>query len=138
MKIATARKHATTGQYNFLVKLPFLAPVLIDMEKAESTNDRAPDFNLFFEGERCGALWTRTSNGGESFLSGPIETPVVPGGRLEIAIFKSKTDPGALEMTWRPPLPGRASNAFTEPGSTTATAPAQSAPAGADDDHPPF
>jgi uncharacterized protein (DUF736 family) len=134
MKIATARKHATTGHYSFQVKLPFLAPVIIDMEAVESANDRAPDFNLFFEGEKCGALWKRNSQGGESFLSGPIETPVIPGGRLEIAIFKSKSDPGTLEMTWRPPLPGR--SGASEPGSTTA--PAQSAPATGDDDHPPF
>jgi uncharacterized protein (DUF736 family) len=130
MKIATSQKLPATGNHLFEIKLPFCPVTTVVMEKAEATSDRAPAFNLFYEGEKCGALWKRSSQSGESFLSGPIEAPVFPGGRLEVAIFHSKSEPGALEMTWRAPAQSR----------TGAAAPAPSAPSAlvGDDGHTPF
>ena len=105
MKIATGTKDDTTGKITFPVSIPFLAPATLVLEKLEKPKDTYPDYGVFCEGERCGALWKRVPrNGGDAFLSGPIESPVFPGGRLEVAVFVSREEGrhGQMDMTWRP------------------------------------
>ena len=105
MRIAIGKKDPATGRYVFPVFIPFLTPITLEMEKVDNANnDRAPSMQLLCGGEKCGALWKRQAKGagGESFLSGSIESPVFPGGRLDIAVFHSKDHGGALDMTWRP------------------------------------
>jgi len=102
MRIGTGIKN-DQGGLRFEVRIPFLAPCVIDLEKVENPGERAPHWHVLHKGERCGALWRRVpKNGGEAFLSGVIESPVFPGGELKVAVFNSKT-PGVLkDMTWRP------------------------------------
>ena len=104
MRIAIGKKDPATGRYVFPVLIPFLIPITLEMEKVESTNDRAPSMQILCGGEKCGALWKRQPKGasGEAFLSGSVESPVFPGGRLDSAGFHSKGAAGQLDMTWRP------------------------------------
>lgn len=134
MRIAIGKKDPETGRYVFPVFIPFLIPITLEMEKVEpSNNDRAPAMQLLCAGEKCGALWKRQAKGAssESFLSGSIESPVFPGGRLDIAVFYSKDHAGALDMTWRPRETSGSQPADSRPTSNPA-------PVAADDDDIPF
>jgi uncharacterized protein (DUF736 family) len=137
MRIAKGYKH-DGGALRFDVRIPFLAPCEVLLTKVANPGERQPHWHVTHQGERCGALWRREPrNGGEAFLSGQIESPVFPGGKLEIAVFNSK-EPGHLkDMTWRPADERRET---TSPASDSGYA-SQSAPADRgeeDDDDIPF
>jgi uncharacterized protein (DUF736 family) len=137
MRIAIGKKDPATGRYVFPVFIPFLTPITLEMEKVDNAkNDRAPSMQLLCGGEKCGALWKRQAKGasGESFLSGSIESPVFPGGRLDIAIFHSKDQGDCLDMTWRPRENTGEQRAESRPAASESTA----STAGADDDDIPF
>jgi uncharacterized protein (DUF736 family) len=140
MRIANIKK-SPEGKYIFTVSIPFLAPTVIEMQKIESANDRAPDWDLLCDGGKCGALWRRMpkSPTGESFLSGMIESPAFPGGRLDVAVFKSKDVGGQMDMVWSPPRDRGTSDA---PPPSQSSQQASSAPpagrSGEDDDDIPF
>lgn len=109
-----------SGRITATLVAPGLHPFTVELAKLEKTNDRAPDWEVRLGLERCGALWKRKSrDGGLEFLSGPLESPVFPGGELDI--------------TWNPPREERQAAA-----SAPASAPAGSAPVGTDDDEIPF
>lgn len=102
MRIAKGYKH-DGGALRFDIRIPFLAPCEVLLTKVENPGERQPHWHVTHQGERCGALWRRVpKTGGEAFLSGQIESPVFPGGKLEVAVFNAK-EPGHLkDMTWRP------------------------------------
>jgi uncharacterized protein (DUF736 family) len=140
MRIAIGKKQAS-GRYQFQVAAPFLPADTIEIGEAEKTKDNAPDWVVTHHGERCGAFWKRTPRGGgDTFLSGHLESPAFPGGKLEVAIFilRDGERRGEMDMIWSPPR-DRNGSAGSNQGS--ASAPATSAPtstAGADDDDIPF
>lgn len=79
------------------------------MLKNESENPSAPRYQFFYGGEKCGAMWRRTpKGGGESYLSGHIESPVFPGGKLDVAAFVAKEGgEGLMDLVWNPPREAR-------------------------------
>ena len=139
MRIAIGKKQ-TSGRYQFQVAAPFLPAATIEIGKAEKTKDNAPDWAVTHHGERCGALWERTPRGGgDTFLSGHLESPAFPGGKLEVAIFiiREGDRRGEMDMIWSPPRDRNGS----APINQGANAPTNSDPAstaGADDDDIPF
>ena len=95
-------KRSETG-LRFDVDIPGLAPFAIDLEKNPQQAERAPDWVALYRGERCGALWKRVPKaGGEAYLSGNLEGPAFPDGRLEIAVFTAKREGSQKDMVWRP------------------------------------
>lgn len=106
MRIGIGKKEGEAGHLHFAVRIPFLSPVQLVLQKEEQKrSDRSPDYSVMIEGQRAGALWKRTpNNGGPAFLSGMIESPAFAGGKLEVAIFAAKEDErkGEMDMVWRP------------------------------------
>lgn len=101
MRIGIGKKN-NSGGFTFEISIPFLEPCSLDIAKVENPKDKQPHWYVYFQGERCGALWRRTPRaGGDDFLSGQIESPLFPGQELPIAIFNSEV-PGQKNMTWRP------------------------------------
>jgi uncharacterized protein (DUF736 family) len=95
-------KRSETG-LRFDVDIPGLAPFAIDLEKNPQQAERGPDWIALYRGERCGALWKRVPKaGGEAYLSGNLEGPAFPDGRLEIAVFTAKREGSQKDMVWRP------------------------------------
>jgi uncharacterized protein (DUF736 family) len=134
MRIAIGRKNPDDGRLHFAVNIPFLAPALIELAKVENPIGNQPGWNAYHGNERCGAFWVKTPNaGGDPFLSGHIESPLFPGGRLEVAIFSAKEENrrGEKDMVWSPPRE-RASTTQASTSSTTSSG--STAPAAADDD----
>lgn len=114
----------------FDVDIPGLAPFPIDLVRSGQTSDRAPDWHAVYRGERCGAFWKKVPRGGgEAFLSGHLESPAFPGGRLEVAIFTAKAAGSQKDMIWRPRVEEK--SATSERSSNQSSAPAQ-APAPVD------
>ena len=145
MRIAIGRKNPDDGRLRFAVNIPFLAPALISLAKVENPTGNQPGWNAYHGNERCGAFWVKTPNGGgDPFLSGHIESPLFPGGRLEVAIFSAKEENrrGEKDMVWSPAR-DRDRGATTSTSSTTSTnsttSSGSSAPAATgDDDDIPF
>lgn len=95
-------KRSETG-LRFDVDIPGLAPFVIELEKNPQQGERGPDWLALYRGERCGALWKRLPKaGGEAYLSGNLEGPAFPDGRLEIAVFTAKREGSQKDMVWRP------------------------------------
>ena len=82
------------------------------MERNDSEVANAPRYHFLYGGERCGAMWRRTPKaGGESYLSGHIESPIFPGGKLEVAAFVAKVGgEGLMDLVWTPPRAARAND----------------------------
>lgn len=86
--------------------VPFLPTMEITLSKNKSDKktDHSPDFFIYMNRKkgyngpksRVGALWTEkvdkqdSPRYGEGYMRGHIETPLVPGDRLYIAIFKAQ------------------------------------------------
>ena len=135
MRIGTGKKNHETGGLVFGIAIPFLSPLEIELSKSDTHGQNHPEWIARFEGERCGAFWKKTPKaGGDSFLSGHIESPVFPGGKLEVAIFSAKESErrGEMDMVWSPPRESRADATTSAPSSASAA----SAPADEDDDIP--
>jgi uncharacterized protein (DUF736 family) len=100
------------GKFQFTVAAPFLPALQMAMERNDSEVAKAPRYHFLYGGERCGAMWRRTPNGGgESYLSGHIESPIFPGGKLEVAAFVAKVGgEGLMDLVWTPPRPSRAND----------------------------
>lgn len=106
MRIGTGKKNAATGNLEFVVKIPFLGSEAVLLVRQEKKAESSPDYAIEIGGMRVGAVWRRTPRGGgEAFLSGPMESPVFPGGKIEIAIFASKDEDrkGEMDVLWSPP-----------------------------------
>ena len=105
MRIGIGTK-TDVGKFAFTIAAPFLPAMQLTMERnTNASNEQAPRYHFFYGEERCGAMWRRTPNGGgESYLSGQLESPVFPGGRLEVAAFVAKVGgEGLMDLVWSPP-----------------------------------
>lgn len=100
------------GKFQFTVAAPFLPALQMTMVRNDSEVAKAPRYHFLYGGERCGAMWRRTPNGGgESYLSGHIESPLFAGGKLEVAAFVAKVGgEGLMDLVWTPPRPARAND----------------------------
>ena len=100
------------GKFQFAVAAPFLPALQVSMERNDSEVANAPRYHFLYGGERCGAMWRRTPKaGGESYLSGHIESPIFPGGKLEVAAFVAKVGgEGLMDLVWTPPRAARAND----------------------------
>ena len=128
MRIGKGKKIGE-GHFRFTVVVPFLNVFELEMVKAENRGERSPSYQFLCNGERCGAMWTRTpKGGGDRFLSGVIETPVFPGGKIEVASFVSKEEGHEMDLAWSPQRDA--------PAPAQGSAPQGSAPQGSDDDIP--
>ena len=96
------------GRFDFTVAAPCLPAAQLSMVRNDSTVENAPRYHFLYGEERCGAMWRRTPKaGGESYLSGHIESPVFPGGKLEVAAFVSKVGgEGLMDLVWSAPRAG--------------------------------
>lgn len=108
------------------LSIPFLSKISITLNQNTkeniSSNDPVFYINLTkAKGEggpksRIGALWLKkieketSAKYGQEYLSGSIETPVVPDGKLYISIFKTEVKEGEkekdwdYEIVWNPPV----------------------------------
>ena len=106
MQIGWGKKMDGSERIRFDVKILGMVTFAIEIEANPEPGDKRPDFLVYFGNERAGALWSRTPQaGGEKFLSGNIESPVFPGGVMDVAVFKVKEGDrvGQYDLTWRPP-----------------------------------
>lgn len=139
MRIAIGKKQPS-GSYQFQVAAPFLPGATLEIARAEKSKDTAPDWIVTHHSERCGAFWERTPrSGGDTFLSGHLESPSFPGGRLEVAIFivREGDRRGEMDMIWSPPR-DTPRGAAPSAGSAGSASSAPTSTAGADDDEIPF
>lgn len=120
----------------FEINIPFLAPCIVALQRVENPGERSPHWHVYHEGEKCGALWRRIpGGGGEAFLSGHIESPLFPGGKLEIAVFASKESGSQKDMVWRPRMESEKPRPESRPASSDSTG---STPSPEYDDDIPF
>lgn len=114
---------------------PFLPRLEITLSQNKKENMTSSD-PLFYIGmnkakgyagpkSRIGALWIKkvekqaSPKFGQEYLSGNIETPVVPGGTLYISVFKveepkegEKSKEWDYEILWTPSRPQREDNSY--------------------------
>jgi uncharacterized protein (DUF736 family) len=105
MKIGIGIKNPTTGVIELNVIIPFAKAERISLQRNETKQGSQPDFLAFLGMERCGAMWKKTSTkGGQTFLSGNLESPVFPGGTIDVALFAATDEnrKGEYDLTWRP------------------------------------
>lgn len=144
MKLASGIKQVN-DTFRFELAAPGFQCVLIASKVPEDKRvANGPDWNLWHAGERCGALWKTTPrNGGDEYLEGNLESPVFPGGKVRVAVFKSKHEDrkGQLDLVWTPPRedrdrPASGGSCGTSQGYAPGTGSANPAPAGDDDEIP--
>ena len=105
------------GRFDFTVAAPCLPAAQLSMVRNDSTVENAPRYHFVYGDERCGAMWRRTpKGGGESYLSGHLESPVFPGGKLEVAAFVSKTDAALMDLVWSVPRGSSSAKASEDRG----------------------
>lgn len=137
MRIGIGKKSETGLRFD--VDIPGLAPFAIDLEKNPTPGDRQPDWHAYYAGQRCGAFWKKVPRaGGEAFLSGALESPAFPGGRLEVAIFTAKQAGSQKDMIWNPRREERSTSSTTQSAPDRTTAPAPESCGTEDDDDIPF
>lgn len=118
----------------FDVDIPGLAPFPVELVRSEQTSERAPDWHATYRGDRCGAFWKKIPRGGgEAFLSGHLESPAFPGGRLEVAIFAAKESGSQKDMIWRPRLEEKPGASEKSSAPAQAPAPAERGDEGEDE-----
>jgi len=77
------------------------------ISKNNSESENAPEYNIFAHNEKgwigrkqkVGALWMKEFEG-EKFMSGHIETPFVPGGKLQISLWRAKPLYDGEKVDW--------------------------------------
>lgn len=137
MRIAIGKK-SETGLL-FEVEIPGLNAFFITLVRSEQQSDRAPDWHALYEGQRCGAFWKKIPNGGgEAFLSGHLESPLFPGGRLEVAVFTAKESGSQKDMVWSPRREDRSASSDRTAASSTSTSATAAGPESGEDDDIPF
>lgn len=121
MRIGTAHYDEQTQSIHASIAAPGLVGFSIQLRKVSEPRDRGPAWEIYYEGQRCGALWKRTvRDTGLEFLSGPLESPAFPGGKIEISVWKAKEADRKKEwdITWSP------AREESRPATTTVPAPA--------------
>lgn len=114
-----------------MINIPFLRPIecgLIPTPDDElAKNQNAPIYKIVlfkpknYEGARqiIGGIWNAVSNDGKTnYFRGHIETPLVAGGRVYLALFTPKEPNGLMfEATWS--APKKNNNSYTPQANTT-------------------
>jgi uncharacterized protein (DUF736 family) len=140
MRIGTAKQDPETNRITATITAPGLVAFEVELFKIKEPQNRQPDWEIRYYGERCGALWKRTGRGENAveFLSGPLESPIFPGGKIEIAVWKAKEPgrKGELDITWNPPRVDRQESAPA--ANSSGSTPSAAGGAGEDDDDIPF
>lgn len=95
-----------------VIKAPGLREFSLKLQAVQpEQGKRMPAFKLFHrsntrKGEQyrdlnCGALWHEVSGDQQTqYLSGHIESPMIPGGKLRIALFQSKPLYDGEQVNW--------------------------------------
>ncbi|AQW87122.1 putative protein (DUF736 domain) [Campylobacter pinnipediorum subsp. caledonicus] len=100
-----------------IINIPFARPLEVALLKASAedkkNNANLPDFKIVlqrpkgYQGQRqiIGALWKRQSQRGLEYISGSIQSPILPGGQMYIALFEPTQDDSQLlyEISWSVP-----------------------------------
>lgn len=131
MRIAIGKKSDLGLRFD--VDIPGLAPFPLDLVRNENTGQNQPAWHAQYRGERCGAFWKKTAKeSGEEFLSGQLESPAFPGGRVDVAIFNSQQK-GCKDMTWRYRPTEEKSTTAPKPAPSSQSAPSERGAEGDDD-----
>lgn len=95
-----------------VIKAPGLREFSLKLQAVQpEQGKRMPAFKLFHRSNtrknekyrdlNCGALWHEVSSDQQTqYLSGHIESPVIPGGKLRIALFQSKPLYEGEQVNW--------------------------------------
>ena len=100
-----------------MINIPFMRPIecslIITPPEELAGNQKAPIYKIAlykpkgWEVSRqiIGGIWSAVSKDGKvNYFKGHIETPLVAGGRVYIALFEPKEDNGLMfEVTWSAP-----------------------------------
>lgn len=74
---------------------------------ATSKAAKPPVALAYYRNEEIGAFFKETSPGGVEYLSGALESPMFPGGKIHVSIFRAREDDraaaGERDMLWSPP-----------------------------------
>jgi uncharacterized protein (DUF736 family) len=77
--------------YDLVMKVPFQKETNMYVVKNDKqTGEHSPQMRIFYSGNQAGAIWKKTSQKGEDYLSGSVFCLGMPENRLSFAIFKSK------------------------------------------------
>ncbi|MDR2153056.1 MAG: DUF736 family protein [Helicobacteraceae bacterium] len=103
MRIGVIRKIEIESEryLEMSVNAPFLYPAKFRLFKIKSLSASAPNYQLYLQpphpkkGEKqaahnVGALWIRTNDKGDNYMSGYIESPLFASGKIGIVVFKPK------------------------------------------------
>ncbi|EMJ37974.1 PF05284 domain protein [Leptospira interrogans str. FPW1039] len=103
MKIGTMsqsdKKADGTDKPTFDLKfnIPFLKiENMWALPNSKKNSDNHPDYVIMYSGSLCGGLWKKKSSNNEDYLSGNIESPLFPEGKLQFAIWKDRAPNGDL------------------------------------------
>lgn len=104
MKIGTMsqsdKKADGTDKPTFDLKfnIPFLKiENMWALPNSKKNSDNHPDYVIMYSGSLCGGLWKKKSSNNEDYLSGNIESPLFPEGKLQFAIWKDRAPNGDLK-----------------------------------------
>ncbi len=88
-----------TSWNKMTIRAPFARQQDYKITKHNGTREGEPDFDIYllvnnkgekFRNPKVGALWLKRSEKGEEYMSGNIESPVVCGGKIYIALVKAR------------------------------------------------
>lgn len=103
MKIGTMSKsekkadNSDKPTFDLKFNIPFLKiENMWALPNARKESDKHPDYVIFNSGYICGGLWKKTSSNNDEYLSGNVESPVFPEGKIQFSIWKEKDDSGKL------------------------------------------
>lgn len=97
--------------FEMVIKAPGIREFRLKVVENKDAGQNKPAFHLYYrtnqkKGEnyrdlRAGALWNAVSQDGQTqYLSGNIESPAIPGGRLWIACFNAKAQYENEQVMW--------------------------------------
>ncbi len=93
----TAKDKSVTKYIELSLRSPGIAFSATLSKVKEKTQDNSPDYSLWFSPNRrgehfdrikIGSLWMKTSEKGNPYMSGYIESPIFPNGKIYISIVK--------------------------------------------------
>jgi len=106
--------------FEMSIRVPFGSCTLTMAKRTPKEGDaeNAPDFDLWFSPNRrgesfdrmkAGSLWMKTSEKGNTYLSGYLESPLIASGKMYISVVKyvhqegMKFQPILYNVLWSPP-----------------------------------
>ncbi len=93
----TAKDKSITKYMELSLRSPGIAFSATLTKVKEKTQENSPDYSLYFSPNRrgehfdrikIGSLWMKTSEKGNKYMSGYIESPIFPNGKIYISIVK--------------------------------------------------